>query len=78
MKKVSFIIPCYRSEKTIEGVVAEIRDTMQELKSYEYDIFLVNDCSPDNKFEVIRHLCEKYDNITGLNLAENFGQHSAL
>ncbi len=78
MKKVSFIIPCYRSEKTIEGVVAEIRDTMQELKSYEYDIFLVNDCSPDNTFEVIRHLCEKYDNITGINLAKNFGQHSAL
>lgn len=78
MKKVSFIIPCYRSEKTIEGVVSEIRDTMQELKSYEYDIFLVNDCSPDNTFEVIRHLCEKYDNITGINLAKNFGQHSAL
>ena len=78
MKKVSFIIPCYKSEKTIEGVVSEIRDTMQELKGYEYDIFLVNDCSPDNTFEVIRHLCEKYDNITGINLAKNFGQHSAL
>lgn len=76
--KVSFIIPCYRSEKTLEGVVEEIRDTMQALDSYQYDVFLVNDCSPDDTFGVIRKLCSQYDNITGINLAKNFGQHSAL
>ncbi|MBO5031600.1 MAG: glycosyltransferase family 2 protein [Lachnospiraceae bacterium] len=78
MSKVSFVIPCYRSERTLEGVVAEIRNTMQTLPEYEYDIFLVNDCSPDNTFEVIASLCEKYDNISGISLAKNFGQHAAL
>lgn len=77
-KKVSFIIPCYRSEKTLEGVVTEIRETMQTLDAYQYDIFLINDCSPDNTFDVIKKLCKRYDNITGINLAKNFGQHSAL
>lgn len=77
-KKVSFIIPCYRSEKTLEGVIAEIRDTMQTLTAYQYDIFLVNDCSPDNTFSVIQKLCKRYDNITGISLAKNFGQHAAL
>ncbi len=77
-KKVSFIIPCYRSEETIEGVVCEIRDTMLTLPQYTYDIFLVNDCSPDNTFSVIQKLCHQYDNITGISLAKNFGQHSAL
>lgn len=77
-KKVSFIIPCYRSEKTLEGVVKEIRDTMQKLTAYQYDIFLINDCSPDDTFLVIQKLCGQYDNITGINLAKNFGQHSAL
>lgn len=78
LQKVSFVIPCYRSANTIEGVVEEIRDTMQKLTSYTYDIFLVNDCSPDNTFEVIRKLCGRYDNITGIDLAKNFGQHAAL
>lgn len=78
MDKISFVIPCYRSERTIEGVVAEIRDTMQGIPEYAYDIVLVNDCSPDNTFAVIRALCEKYDNITGISLARNFGQHAAL
>ena len=78
MGKISFVIPCYRSENTLESVVDEIRKTMQEMTDYEFDMFLVNDCSPDNTFEVIRQLCEKYDNITGINLAKNFGQHAAL
>lgn len=78
MGKISFVIPCYRSEKTLEGVVTEIRDTMQTLQKYEYDIFLVNDCSPDNTYGVIMSLCKKYDNISGISLAKNFGQHAAL
>ncbi len=78
MSKISFVIPCYRSEKTIEGVVAEIQDTMASIPQYTYDIFLVNDCSPDGTYEVIRALCAKYKNITGIDLAKNFGQHAAL
>ena len=63
MSKISFIIPCYRSEKTLAHVVEEIRETMRGLAAYEYDIFLVNDCSPDDTFAVIRRLCSQYDNI---------------
>lgn len=78
MSKISFVIPCYRSEYTIEAVVAEIMDTMKELTAYEYDIVLVNDCSPDRTYEVIKTICEKYNNVTGISLAKNFGQHAAL
>lgn len=78
MRKISFVIPCYRSAKTIEGVVAEIQNTMVSIPEYAYDIFLVNDCSPDDTYEVIKTLCTKYDNITGISLAKNFGQHAAL
>lgn len=79
MKKlVSFVIPCYRSEVTLPNVIREIEETMKKLEDYSYEVVLVNDCSPDNTFETIRELCEKHDNITGINLAKNFGQHSAL
>lgn len=44
----------------------------------DYEIILVNDCSPDNTFQVIEKLCREHENITGVNLAKNFGQHSAL
>jgi len=78
MKKVSFVIPCYRSALTIGNVVKEIQDTMNAMEKYSYEIILVNDCSPDDTFEVIRKLCEENNNICGVNLAKNFGQHAAL
>ena len=78
MKLVSFVIPCYRSEKTIGKVVEEIDTTMSGLSDYEYEIILVNDSSPDNTFETIRELCQSHNNIMGIDFAKNFGQHSAL
>lgn len=78
MKKVSFVIPCYRSEHTLRGVVAEIEEKMRELSKYEYDIFLINDCSPDQTLQVIRSLCGEHENIKGVDFARNFGQHAAL
>lgn len=79
MKKlISYVIPCYRSKETLPGVIEEIRQVMKKLEEYEYEIVLVNDCSPDETFETIRRLCSESDNITGINLSKNFGQHNAL
>lgn len=78
MKKVSFVIPCYRSALTIENVVKEIQETMNSLPQYCYEVILVNDCSPDDTFDVITALCRENDNICGVDLAKNFGQHGAL
>lgn len=76
--KVSFVIPCYQSMNTLEKVVNEIKNKMVSLQRYEYEIILVNDCSPDNTFAVIRKLCAENKNIIGLDHAKNFGQHAAL
>lgn len=79
MKKVSFVIPCYRSAKTLPMVIAEIQKAMKEQSSqYPFEIILVNDSSPDNTYDVICSLAENNDNIIGLDLAKNFGQHGAL
>ena len=77
-KLVSFIIPCYRSEKTIEDVINEIEGAMDMLVLYSYEIILVNDCSPDNTWQKICELVKEHDEIRGYNLAKNFGQHAAL
>lgn len=76
--KLSIVIPCYRSEKTIQGVVNELVETINTRPGTEYEIILVNDCSPDNVWEVIKELCRQNNNIQGVCLARNFGQHAAL
>lgn len=77
-KLVSFVIPCYRSARTIGRVVEELDGAMRKLPDYSYEIVLVNDSSPDDTFEVIRGLCARREDTCGINLARNFGQHSAL
>ena len=42
MEKISFVIPCYRSQNTIEKVVDDIYQVMDEHKEYETEIVLVN------------------------------------
>ncbi len=79
MEKISFIIPCYSSEKTLPSVIDEIKSTMSAMADkYEFNIFLVNDSSPDHTADVIKGLCETDDRIHGISFARNFGQHAAL
>ena len=78
MQLVSFVIPCYRSEHTIRSVVDEVRRTMPTLPDYDWEIILVNDCSPDGTFGVLCALAEEDGRITAVDLAKNFGQHAAL
>ena len=78
MKLVSFVIPCYCSEKTIASVLDEIRGAMQGLPQYAYEVILVNDGSPDNTFETLRALASSDCHVTAIDLARNFGQQSAI
>ena len=78
MKKVSFVIPCYRSENTLDGVILEIKDAMKKLEQYTYEVILINDSSPDNTWKTIEKLSLENENIIGVNFSKNFGQHAAL
>lgn len=73
--KISVVIPCYGSQDTIVEVVKEVTETIEKREN-DYEIILVNDCSPDNVWEKIKDLSRQ--NIKGICLAKNFGQHSAL
>ncbi len=79
-KLISFCIPCYRSEKTLEGVINEIDESMKKMDSYDYEVILVNDGSPDDTWGKICEVAQKsaHQNVLGINLARNFGQHAAI
>lgn len=79
MKTISFVIPCYRSEKTIEKVVQEIIETVSLKKEeYEYEVILVNDASPDNVFSVIEKMATQNERIRIIDFAKNMGKHAAV
>lgn len=77
-RKLSIIIPCYNSSKMIRHVIEESIKYLDELDSFSYEFVLVNDCSADGTFDVIRELVSEYSFIKGIDLAHNAGQHNAL
>ncbi|MGN1433705.1 MAG: glycosyltransferase family 2 protein [Ruminococcus sp.] len=78
MTKISVIIPCYYSEKTITDVVEETIREFEKMNNYAYEFILVNDGSDDSTFDRICALAEKYPFVTGVDLAKNCGQHNAI
>lgn len=77
---LSVIIPCYCSKATLSDVIEEIKGAaIQIARGGDYEIILVNDCSPDNGATdtVIRELCEGDRHIRGITLAKNSGQAAA-
>lgn len=76
--KISFVIPCYYSELTIKGVVTEIKKKMREHSETEYEIIVINDCSPDNVLNVLRQLAHEDKCLKVIDLAKNGGKHAAM
>ncbi|MGI6076697.1 MAG: glycosyltransferase [Fastidiosipilaceae bacterium] len=76
--KISFVIPCYKSSQNIHIVVDEILEAMATRPDVDYEIIMVNDCSPDNTAEVLNKLATENDKMIAVDLAKNVGQANAL
>ena len=70
MKKLSFVIPCYNSEKTIENVVNDIKKVVEKRDAYDYEIILVNDFSKDRTSSVLEMLAMNDEKIVVINFAK--------
>ncbi len=75
--EVSIVIPVYRSEETLPELVRRIHQACNELGRTE--IVFVDDCSPDDSWEVLMQLRDQYPKLLKLiRLGKNSGQHNAI
>ena len=75
--ELSIISPIYKGEKMLEELVSRIEESVETFTN-EYEIILVNDCSPDNSWTKINEICSRDKKVKGINLSRNFGQHYAI
>lgn len=64
-------------EKMLDELVRRIHEAVRPLTS-NYEIVLVNDCSPDSSWKKITEICAKDKLVKGINLSRNFGQPYAI
>lgn len=74
---ISIVSPVYRGEKIVHELVKRIKESVSEITD-DFDIVLVNDCSPDESWKEILKECDSDVRVKGVNLSRNFGQPGAI
>lgn len=76
---VSILIPVYKNDGGLDELVSRISASMaNSAYANNFELILVDDCSPDNSWEVIRRLAKEHSFVQGATLSRNFGQHNAI
>lgn len=76
--KISVVIPVYCSQKSLEILVSRLVAVLSEL-AQDYEIILVDDCSLDNSWEVMKQLKQQHEEFLKIvRLQVNNGQHNAI
>lgn len=74
---ISIVSPVYKAENNIEELVDKIKQSASSITD-NFEIILVNDCSPDESWAKIIQETVNDKRVKGINLSRNFGQHLAI
>lgn len=74
---LSVVIPVYRCANCIDELYRRLVATLEDM-TFDFEIVLVNDASPDEAWIRIKRLSDKDSRVKGINLSRNFGQHHAI
>ena len=76
--KISVVIPVYNSAASLRILVAGLVTVLEQMER-EFEIILVDDCSPDNSWEVLKKMKEEHGKLLKIaKLSTNSGQHNAI
>jgi len=75
---ISIVIPIYNSKKILPNLFEAIYAYAQSRSQEKYEVIFVNDCSPDDAWEIIKDLQSQHpDFVRGIKFSRNFGQQPA-
>ncbi|MDW7773263.1 MAG: glycosyltransferase family 2 protein [Desulfobulbaceae bacterium] len=77
MVKLSVVIPVYRSQGSLRELHRRLVGVLTG-QGLDFEILFVEDRGGDDSWGVIRELAKDDSRVKGIQLARNYGQHSAL
>ncbi len=78
MKKISVIVPMYCEEKIIQECYNRLKNVLQKIKNYEYEVIFVNDGSKDKTLEMLIELSKQDEHVKIISFSRNFGHQAAV
>jgi len=77
-KKVTLVIPMYYEEKVANECYKRVKENLEKLENYNYEIIFVNDGSKDKTLSILEEIAAKDKNVKVLSFSRNFGHQAAV
>ena len=75
---LSVIVPMYNEQEVIDIFFKRIKEIMNSLSSYSYEIVGVDDGSKDNTYDMLKQYAQKDKRIKVIHFSRNFHKEQAL
>jgi polyisoprenyl-phosphate glycosyltransferase len=74
---ISIVIPLYNEGSQLSALLSDLKAALEET-GCPFEIILVDDGSPDNTWESIKHQAQTFPGLRAVRLSRNFGKELAL
>ena len=71
--KISIVVPCYNEEECLTALAREMKLALDPL-DYDWEVLLINDCSTDSTWTMMKVINHWDSRFKGIHLAYNSGQ----
>ena len=73
---ISIVIPVYGSAEILPILSKRINEVCIK-NSYKYEVIFVDDCGPDNSWEIINKIATQNNCVKGFQMRKNYSQANA-
>ncbi len=77
MSKISIVVPVYYNSDTLMLLYQDMKEKVFS-RLEDYEIVFVDDGSGDDSWGIINEIREMDENVKGVRLSRNFGEHAAI
>ena len=78
MKTISILIPCYNEQESLPALYKRLKELMDSIENYQFEIMFVNDGSRDDTLKIIKDLRAKDSRVNYVDMSRNFGKEIAM
>ncbi len=74
---ISIVVPLFNEEESLPELITWI-DKVCVAHQFSYEVWLIDDGSKDNSWNVVKDLQKKYNTVKGISFRRNYGKSAAL